>query len=124
MKRFAVVAGTRQSAGGAGAQPNAPTGAGNPIYASGQLSLDAATDQLVGRDDVKAETEHVMKNVVAVLAASGFAIRDVVKCHLFVKNLAGFTALNDAYGCAFDARPAKRLKSAPCTKGRRWKFRA
>ncbi len=64
--------------------------AGGTVYVSGQLGLDAATGQLVGNGDVKTETQQVMKNMAAVLAAAGFSLRDVVKCSTFVKDLGSF----------------------------------
>ena len=129
MTRLALVASACLSAGAAFAQPNAPTAAahavvlspaapapvgpysqairaGATVYVSGQLPIDPATGQLVGGGDAKAETEQVMKNLAAVLAAAGLTLRDVVKCSLFVKDLASFAAVNEAYGRSFDARSA------------------
>lgn len=80
--------------------------AGHTVYVSGQLPLDAATGQLVGGGDVKAETQQVMKNLAAVLAAAGFSLRDVVKCSIYVKDLGSFAAVNDAYGGYFNGGSA------------------
>ena len=80
--------------------------AGATVYVSGQIALDAATGQLVGNGDVKAETQQVMKNLVAVLAAAGLAPRDVVKCSIFVKDLGSFGVVNETYGSYFDAHAA------------------
>ena len=80
--------------------------AGNTVYVSGQLPLDAATGQLVGGGDAKAETQQVLKNLAAVLAAAGCGPRDVVKCSVFVKDLGSFAAVNEAYGAYFAGGPA------------------
>ncbi len=77
--------------------------AGNTVYVSGQIPLDAATGLLVGNGDVKAETQQVMKNLAAVLAAAGLTLRDVVKCSVFVKDLGNFALINETYGSYFDA---------------------
>ncbi|SHI44561.1 endoribonuclease L-PSP [Hymenobacter daecheongensis DSM 21074] len=76
--------------------------AGNTLYVSGQIPLDAA-GQLVGGGDVAAETHQVMRNLQAVLAAAGLTLRDVVKCSIFVKDLGNFGLINEVYGSYFPA---------------------
>lgn len=75
--------------------------AGNTVYVSGQIPLDAS-GQLVGEGDVTAQTHQVLKNLTAVLAASGMSLSDVVKCSIFVKDLGNFAAINAAYGSYFE----------------------
>ncbi len=77
--------------------------AGNTVYVSGQIALDSATGQLVGTGDVAAETHQVMRNLQAVLQATGLSLRDVVKCSIFVKDLGNFGVINDIYGNYFPA---------------------
>jgi len=77
--------------------------AGNTIYVSGQIALDAATGQLVGNGDVAAETHQVMRNLQAVLGAAGYTLADVVKSSIFVKDLGNFGLINDIYGSYFSA---------------------
>ena len=43
------------------------TQAGNIVYVSGTLALDGNGD-LVGKDDVKAQTRHVLETIKAVIA--------------------------------------------------------
>lgn len=78
--------------------------AGNTIYVSGQIALDAA-GQLIGEGDVQAQTHQVMRNVRAVLAAGGYQLQDVVKCSIFVKDLGNFGVINEIYGSYFGAGP-------------------
>ena len=52
--------------------------AGNIVYTSGQIPLDPATGTLIG-NEIKAQTEQVMKNLAAVLAAAGTDFDHVVK---------------------------------------------
>ncbi|SHK15122.1 RidA family protein [Hymenobacter psychrotolerans] len=92
------------------AQAPAPIGpysqavqAGNTVYVSGQIALDATTGQLVGDGDVAQETHQVMRNMQAVLQAAGLTLRDVVKCSIFVKDLGNFGTINDIYGSYFEA---------------------
>ena len=75
--------------------------AGDTVYVSGQIPLDAA-GQLVGAGDVTAQTHQVLKNLTAVLAAAGLALTDVVKCSIFVKDLGNFAVINQVYGSYFD----------------------
>ncbi|WP_139925041.1 RidA family protein [Hymenobacter sp. DG01] len=98
------------------AQAPAPIGpysqaiqAGNTIYVSGQIALDADTGQLVGEGDVAQETHQVMRNLQAVLEAAGYTLRDVVKCTIFVKDLGNFGLINEIYGNYFfaDYAPAR-----------------
>lgn len=76
--------------------------AGNTVYVSGQIPLDA-NGQLVGNGDVAQETHQVMRNLEAVLAAAGLTLRDVVKCSIFVKDLGNFGLINEIYGSYFSA---------------------
>lgn len=92
------------------AQAPAPIGpyshavqAGNTVYVSGQIALDAQTGQLIGNGDVAQETHQVMRNLQAVLEAAGLTLRDVVKCSIFVKDLGNFGVINDIYGSYFTA---------------------
>ena len=92
------------------AQAPAPIGpysqavqAGNTVYVSGQIALDATTGQLAGGGDVAQETHQVMRNIEAVLQAAGLTLRDVVKCSIFVKDLSNFATINDIYGSYFEA---------------------
>ncbi|UYZ58425.1 RidA family protein [Hymenobacter latericus] len=79
--------------------------AGNTIYVSGQIALDASGGQLIGEGDVQAQTHQVMRNLQAVLAAGGYALPDVVKCSIFVKDLGHFGTINEIYGSYFGQGP-------------------
>jgi 2-iminobutanoate/2-iminopropanoate deaminase len=79
--------------------------AGNTVYVSGQIPLDAS-GQMVGSGDVSAQTHQVLKNMSAVLAAAGLSLADVVKCSIFVKDLKNFATINQIYGSYFDEATA------------------
>jgi 2-iminobutanoate/2-iminopropanoate deaminase len=74
--------------------------AGGFVHCSGQIPLDPATGQIVP-GDVAAQTERVMKNLAAVLAASGSEFSRVVKCTVFLSDMAHFPAMNEVYGRHF-----------------------
>jgi 2-iminobutanoate/2-iminopropanoate deaminase len=76
--------------------------AGQLVFLSGQVALDPATGQLVA-GDVVAQTEQVMKNLAAVLAAAGCGFADVVRTTIYLVDMADFARVNEAYGRFFEA---------------------
>jgi enamine deaminase RidA (YjgF/YER057c/UK114 family) len=60
--------------------------AGKTIYVSGQVSVDER-GQLVGKGDLKAQTEQTFANLEVALKAAGASFRDVVKMNLYVVGL-------------------------------------
>lgn len=80
--------------------------AGDLVFCSGQLGLDPATGQLA--DGVKAQAERAMANLAAVAAAAGSSLDAVVKTTIFLKNMADFAVVNEAYGSFFPGdKPAR-----------------
>ena len=81
--------------------------AGNTIYVSGTLALDAQ-GELVGAGDVRAQTEQVIRNIQDVLEAAGCGLADVVMNHIFLTDFSHYAALNEVYGKYFgESRPAR-----------------
>src|SRR5688572_24442558 len=82
--------------------------AGGLVHCSGQIALDPRTGELAG-GDVAAQAERVMKNLAAVLAAAGSDFTRVVKCNVYLVDMAHFPALNEVYGRYFPqgAAPAR-----------------
>ena len=81
--------------------------AGRMIFLSGQIPLDPVTGALVA-GDVAAQTEQVMKNLEAVLREAGATFGDVVRCGIFLVDLADFARVNEVYARAFPAAPPAR----------------
>jgi 2-iminobutanoate/2-iminopropanoate deaminase len=78
------------------------------VFTAGQIPLDPASMELVGDDDVAAQTEQVMKNLRAILEASGAGLETVVKTTVFLVDMGDFAAMNDVYGRFFgEHRPAR-----------------
>jgi 2-iminobutanoate/2-iminopropanoate deaminase len=75
--------------------------AGNLLFVSGQIALDAATGTLV-QDSIEAETEKVMENLKAVLEAAGTDFSRVVKSTIFLMDMGNFAQVNGVYGKYFD----------------------
>ncbi len=76
------------------------------VYSSGQVALDASGN-MVGTE-VAEQTEQVMKNLAAVLAAAGTSLESVIKTTVFLADLNDFNAMNEVYGRHFaGAKPAR-----------------
>lgn len=80
--------------------------AGNMVYTSGQIALDPQSGELVG-NDIKTQTEQVMKNLGAVLAAAGTSFDNAVKTTCFLADIADFAAFNEVYGSYITSAPAR-----------------
>ena len=94
--------------GAAGHRSVFPGGkAGGFVFCSGQIPLDPATGELVG-GGIEAQTEQVMENIAAVLAAAGLTFGDVVKSTIYLVDLADFSPVNEVYGRRFPADPPAR----------------
>ena len=95
--------------------PNAPAAAGpytqavkagGFIWCSGQIALDPTSGVPVS-NEIKSQTEQVMKNISAVLAASGATFDDVVKTSCFLADINDFAEFNAVYAKYFTSRPAR-----------------
>ena len=76
------------------------------LFASGQISIDPATNQLVHEGDVAAQTERVMQNLQAVLEAGGTSFANVVKTTIFLANMDDFAMVNAVYAQYFSEETA------------------
>lgn len=75
---------------------------GDLVFLSGQIPLDPRSGQMVGGDDVQAQTEQVMKNLAAVLGAAGSSLSRVLKTTIFLTDLGDFAAVNEIYARHFE----------------------
>lgn len=83
--------------------------AGGLVFTAGQIALDPATGALVGDGHVGLETERVLRNLEAVLAAAGSGLDLVLRCDVFLADLADFGAMNEVYGRFFGNQPPARV---------------
>jgi 2-iminobutanoate/2-iminopropanoate deaminase len=79
---------------------------GGFVFCAGQIALDPATGQLV-TGDIAAQTERVLKNLSAVLAAAGTDLDHAVKTTVYLKNISDFGGMNEVYGRYFKTAPAR-----------------
>ena len=82
------------------------TASGQMIFIAGQIPLDPETGEIVGTNDVVQQTQQVMKNLEAILTASGSSWSNVVKTSVFLKDLADFATVNQVYAQYFDEATA------------------
>ncbi len=85
--------------------------AGNTVYTSGQIALSPESGVLVG-DNIKDQTEQVMQNLSAVLAAAGASLDSIVKTTCFIADMADFAAFNEVYGKYITSAPARSCVAA------------
>jgi len=77
------------------------------IFTSGQIAIDPASAQIVA-GDVSSQTDRVLKNLSAILQASGSTMEKVLRCTVFLKNMGDFAAMNEVYGRYFKQSPPAR----------------
>jgi 2-iminobutanoate/2-iminopropanoate deaminase len=77
------------------------------LFTAGQIPLDPATGQVVA-GDVTAQTERVLANLAAILAAAGTSWASVVKTTVFLHDMSDFPVVNQVYARVLgSARPAR-----------------
>ncbi len=89
---------------------------GDLVFVSGQLGIDPTSGEVV-EGGIEAQTEQVMKNVGAVLAAAGSSLANVLKTSIFLVDLDDFVAMNEVYarhvGPDFPARATVQIGALP-----------
>lgn len=77
------------------------------LFTAGQIPLDPVSMEVVA-GDVAAQTEQVLANLTAVLAAAGGSWQHVVKTTVFLRDMTDFAAMNAVYARVLgEARPAR-----------------
>jgi 2-iminobutanoate/2-iminopropanoate deaminase len=77
------------------------------VFASGQIALDPATNQIV-QGGIEAQTQRVLQNLKAVLTAAGSNMDLVVKTTVYLADMSEFGAMNEIYGKFFVLTPPAR----------------
>jgi 2-iminobutanoate/2-iminopropanoate deaminase len=80
---------------------------GNTLYCSGQIAINPNTGNLV-IENITAETNQVMKNILAVLKAADMNFENVVKCSIFMIDMNDYSAVNQVYAKCFSENPPAR----------------
>jgi reactive intermediate/imine deaminase len=80
---------------------------GHMLYLSGQIGMLPGTLELID-GGVAAETRQTMENIRTVLEHAGSELDRVVKCTVFLADIADFQAVNDVYRGFFPGNPPAR----------------
>ena len=88
----------------------------NVLYISGQIALNAGTNELIS-NDISTETHQVMRNLQAILEEAGINFNHVIKSTIFLSDMSLFAAVNQVYGSYFagdyPARETIAVKGLP-----------
>lgn len=74
--------------------------AGGFIFTSGMIPIEPATNELV-TGDITVQAERAIKNLLALLEASGSGAENVVKTVVFIKDMNDFAKVNEVYAKYF-----------------------
>ncbi|MBV8818549.1 MAG: RidA family protein [Acidobacteriaceae bacterium] len=76
-------------------------------FLSGQIPTDPDTNQLI-TGGIEQQTERVLENIKAVLAACGTNFGNVVKTTVFLTDMSDFPKMNEIYARYFPENPPAR----------------
>lgn len=81
--------------------------AGELVFISGQIPMNAETGELV-TGSIEAEAHQVMQNLKAILEEAKLTFDHVVKTSIFLSDMSLFAQVNEVYGSYFsDDYPAR-----------------
>ena len=81
------------------------------VFVSGQIPIQPETGEFVA-GGIAEQTEQVIKNLSAVLAAAGSSLAQVVKTTVFLADMKEFGAMNEVYSKFFTETPPARATVA------------
>jgi 2-iminobutanoate/2-iminopropanoate deaminase len=82
--------------------------AGELLFCSGQIPLDADTGELVG-STAGEQAHRCLQNLEAVCVAAGTSLQRAVRLTIYMTDLAAFGEVNEVYGTFFGADPPARV---------------
>ena len=80
--------------------------AGDMIYISGQVPMDA--DGKIIEGNIEAQTQQVLENIKSALALAGATLKDVVKTTIWLEDARDFGRMNAVYATYFPKEPPAR----------------
>ena len=81
------------------------------MFVSGQIPTNPETGEFVA-GGIAEQTEQVLKNLKAVLEASGSSLDQVVKTTVFLADMKEFSGMNEVYATFFSGPPPARATVA------------
>ncbi len=86
---------------------------GDLVFLSGQIgALPGVDPPLLVEGGIGPETRQAMENVVSVLGAAGASLEDLIKCTVFLADIADYEAMNEVYREYFPSDPPARSAMA------------
>ena len=86
----------------------------NMIFISGQIAINPETNLLI-IDNIEDETKMVMENIINILLECDCSFDNIVKCSIFLSDMALFESVNKVYGEYFqDPYPARETVEVGC----------
>ena len=82
--------------------------AGDILFVSGQIPIDPSTGKLIENGSIKAQTQRVLENLVAIVRAAGGSVENVVRTTVFLRDMNDFAEMNSVYGEFFKSAPPAR----------------
>lgn len=90
--------------------------AGQTVYLSGQIPLQASTGALLD-GDIEAQTRQVFDNMKAVCAAANGSLADIVRVGIYLTDLADFAVVNavmaEYFQAPYPARSTIQVSALP-----------
>lgn len=77
------------------------------VFVSGQVPVNSATNELE-LGDIKTQTRRTLRNIEAILHASGSSMREIVRLGVFLTDLKDFGAMNEVFLEFFPENPPAR----------------
>jgi 2-iminobutanoate/2-iminopropanoate deaminase len=90
-----------------GAPYNQAIRIGDLVFVAGQIGIGLETGELVG-STIQEQTEQIMRNLSAILEASGSGLDKLVKTTVFLVDLGDFAGMNEVYARHVGDRPPAR----------------
>jgi 2-iminobutanoate/2-iminopropanoate deaminase len=84
---------------------------GNLLFCSGQTGIDPITNQILD-ETVKGQAIQVLENLKSVLHAEGLNSQHVVKCNVYLTDMANFQIMNEVYSVFFGTHTPARTTIA------------
>jgi 2-iminobutanoate/2-iminopropanoate deaminase len=82
--------------------------AGELLFCSGQIPLDPATGELVGRTPAE-QAQRCLENLRAVCEAAGTTLERAVRMTVYMTDLEAFAEVNEVYATFFATDPPARV---------------
>jgi 2-iminobutanoate/2-iminopropanoate deaminase len=82
--------------------------AGNLLFVSGQIPIDPSTGKIIADTSIQAQTRRVLQNMLAIVAAAGGSVENIVRTTVFLKDMGEFADMNSVYAEFFPSSPPAR----------------